>query len=108
MIRDGWFVALRFRVMYRVMYGFRRMRMKRKQVYIYSDQDQRLRALARRHGATESDLLRAGVDRILAEPLPQERDHHARLKSREFIDALVCLGPVKGRRRWNREDAHGR
>ncbi len=84
------------------------MRMKRKQVYIYTDQDQRLRALARRQGTTESNLLRAGVDRILAEPLPQERDHQAWLKSREFIDSLIRRGPLKGERRWTREDAHER
>jgi hypothetical protein len=84
------------------------MRMKRKQVYIYADQDQRLRALARRHGTTESNLLRAGVDRILAEPLPQELDHRAWAKSRDLIDSLIRLGPAKGGRRWTREDAHER
>jgi hypothetical protein len=84
------------------------MRMKRKQVYIYTDQDRRLRALARRQGTTESNLLRAGVDRILAEPLPLGRDHRAWLKSRAFIDSLIRLGPVKGERRWTREDAHER
>ncbi|MGC9993865.1 MAG: hypothetical protein ABSE79_00975 [Terriglobia bacterium] len=82
--------------------------MKRKQVYIYTDQDRRLRALARRQGTTESNLLRAGVDRILAEPLPLGRDHRAWLKSRAFIDSLIRLGPVKGERRWTREDAHER
>ena len=84
------------------------MRMKRKQVYIHADQDQRLRALARRQGTTESQLLRAGVDRILAEPLPQALDHHAWLRSREFIDSLIRRGPVEGGRRWAREEAHER
>jgi len=83
-------------------------RMKRKQVYIHADQDQRLRALARRNGTTESQLLRAGVDRILAEPLPQDLDHQAWVKSREFIDSLIRRGPVKGGRRWTREEAHER
>ena len=46
--------------------------MKRKQVYTQADQDQRLRALARRQGKTESHLIRESVDRILAEPLPQK------------------------------------
>jgi hypothetical protein len=82
--------------------------MKRKQVYIHADQDQRLRALARRNGTTESQLLREGVDRILAEPLPQGLDHRAWVKSREFIDSLIRRGPVKGRRRWTREEAHER
>ena len=83
-------------------------RMKRKQVYIHPDQDQRLRALARRNGATESQLLRAGVDRILAEPLPQALDHQAWVKSRDFIDSLIRRGPVKGGRSWTREEAHER
>jgi hypothetical protein len=82
--------------------------MKRKQVYIHADQDQRLRALARRNGATESQLLRAGVDRILAEPLPQALDHQAWAKSRDFIDSLIRRGPVKGGSRWTREEAHER
>jgi len=83
-------------------------RMKRKQVYIHADQDRRLRALARRNGTTESQLLRAGVDRILAEPLPQALDHQAWVESREFIDSLNRRGPVKGGRRWTREEAHER
>jgi len=82
--------------------------MKRKQVYIQADQDQRLRALARRNGTTESELLREGVDRILAEPLPQVLDHEAWLKSRGFIDSLIRRGPVKGGRHWTREEAHER
>ena len=83
-------------------------RMKRKQVYIQADQDQRLRALARRNGMTESHLLREGINRILAEPLPQALDHQAWVKSREFVDSLIRRGPVKGRRRWTREEAHER
>ena len=82
-------------------------RMKRKQVYIQADQDQRLRALARRNGTTESHLLREGIKRILAEPLPEARDHQAWVKSREF-DSLIRRGPVKGGRSWNREEAHER
>jgi hypothetical protein len=83
-------------------------RMERKQVYIHADQNQRLRALARRQGTTESHLFREGIDRILAEPLPQALDHQAWLKSREFIDSLIRRGPVKGGRIWTREEAHER
>jgi hypothetical protein len=83
-------------------------RMKRKQVYIQADQDQRLRALARRNSTTESHLLREGINRILAEPLPQALDHQAWVKSREFVDSLIRRGPVKGGRSWTREEAHER
>ena len=83
-------------------------RMKRKQVYILPEQDQRLRNLARRNGMTESQLLRAGVDRILAEPMPRSLDHGAWVKSRAFIDLLIRRGPVRGGRRWIREEAHER
>jgi hypothetical protein len=82
--------------------------MKRKQVYIHAEQDERLRALARRNGRTESQLLREGVDRVLAEPLPHGLDHQAWVKSREFIDALIRRGPAKGGRNWTREEAHER
>ena len=80
--------------------------MKRRQVHICAAQDQRLRALARRHGPSESKLLRAGVDGILAEAPPQELDHRGWLKSPDFIGSPVRLGPVKGGRGWTREDAH--
>jgi hypothetical protein len=40
--------------------------------------------------------------------LPQALDHHAWLRSREFIDSLIRRGPVEGGRRWAREEAHER
>lgn len=83
-------------------------RMKRKQVYIGVDQDRRLRALSRRQGKTESQLIREGINRVLNTPLPETLDHEAWVKSREFIDSLTRQGPIKGGRTWTREELHER
>jgi len=83
-------------------------RMKRKQIYIEADQDRRLRMISRQKRTTESQLIREGINRLLNEPLPLTLDHAAWVRQREFIDALIRQGPVKGKRTWTREDAHER
>jgi hypothetical protein len=82
--------------------------MKRKQIYIAPDQDRRLRALSRRQGKTESQLIREGIDRVLNTPLPGPLDHEAWLESLKFIDSLIRKGPIKGKRTWKREDLYER
>lgn len=82
--------------------------MKRKQIYILPDQDRRLRALARRHGKTESQLIREGVERILNDPLRPRRDPAAWDRALAFIDSLIRKGPIKGGRSWKREDLYER
>ena len=81
-------------------------RMKRKQVYIQTDQDRRLRALARRKGKTESQLIREGIDRVLTGPLEPQLDHTAWQEALAFMDHLASLGPVPGGRTWKREDLY--
>jgi hypothetical protein len=82
--------------------------MRRKQIYIEPDQDRRLQALARRRGESESQLIREGIDRLLNSPLPSSPDPGAWAKQRKFIDSLIRLGPVKGKRAWTREELHER
>jgi len=82
--------------------------MKRKQVYLEADQNRRLRALSRRQGKTESQLIREGVSRVLAEPLPEGVDDEAWARQLAFIDSLIRKGPVPGKRTWKREDAYER
>jgi hypothetical protein len=82
--------------------------MSRKQIYLQPDQDRRLRALARRRGRTESQLVREGVDKILNEPTASGFDPEAWKKELAFIDSLIRKGPIKGKRIWKREDLYGR
>lgn len=81
-------------------------RMKRKQIYIEADQDRRLRALARRRRRTESELIREGIDRVLAAPALPVRDQKAWKEELAFIDQLTRMGPVPGKRTWTRDDLY--
>jgi hypothetical protein len=83
-------------------------RMKRKQIYVDPDQDRRLRALSRRQGKTESQVIREGIDCVLKAPVPPSRKPLAWKEARAFIDRLTALGPVKGKRTWTREELHER
>lgn len=46
----------------------------RKQVYIREDQDRRLKALAAASGKAEAELIRDGLDRVLAEEEGKKED----------------------------------
>jgi hypothetical protein len=80
-------------------------RMKRRQIYIEANQDRRLRDLSRRHGKSESELIREGINRILADP---PLDRAAWERELAYIDSLIRKGPLKGARTWKREDLYER
>ena len=80
-------------------------RMKRKQIYIEANQNRRLRDLSRRHGKSESELIREGIDRVLADP---PLDRAAWERELAYIDSLIRKGPLKGGRTWKREDLYER
>jgi len=80
-------------------------RMRRRQFYLWPDQDRRLRVAARHRGKTESELLREGLDRVLADP---PLDNAAWERELTFIDSLIRKGPIKGKRTWKREDLYER
>ncbi len=80
-------------------------RMKRKQIYIEANQDRRLRDMSRRHGKSESELIREGINRILADP---PLDRAAWDRELAYIDSLIRKGPLKGGRTWKREDLYER
>jgi hypothetical protein len=80
----------------------------RKQVYIEPRQEARLKALAKELGMTEAELIRHGIDRGLA-GLGQFRPDPAAWKEAErYILGRMRKGAVKGKRRWTREELHGR
>ena len=78
-------------------------RMKRKQIYIDLDQDRQLRVLSRRQHKSASELIREGINRVLAEP-PLDRAAWDREKA--FIESLIRKGPVPGKRTWTREELY--
>ena len=81
-------------------------RMKRKQIYIEVEQNRRLRAMARRRGNTESELIREGIDQVLTAPSVRTRDPKAWKKELAFMDRLAKMGPVEGKRTWARDDLY--
>ena len=95
-------------MMYVTMYirGWVMKRMERKQVYLEADQNRRLRALSRRRGVTESELIRQGVERVLREPVSLPLDHAVWERELRFMEEWARKGPVKGGRTWKREDAY--
>lgn len=80
----------------------------RKQIYIEPDQEVRLKRLAAETGVTEAELIRQAIDRHTHSLRPVRRDLRAWEEERAFIQHLIELGPVPGRRTWRREDAYER
>lgn len=71
----------------------------RKQVFIREDQERRLKALARRAGVPEAEIIRDGIDRALAEHEAADEswkqvilDVAGIWKDREDIDSLLEEG----------------
>ncbi|MBI4609743.1 MAG: ribbon-helix-helix domain-containing protein [Candidatus Rokubacteria bacterium] len=82
--------------------------MVRKQVYIEPRQEQLLKALARELRVTEAELVRQGIDRGLAGLGELRPDPAAWKEAERYILRLMRKGPLKGRRRWTREELYGR
>ena len=80
----------------------------RKQVYIEPRQEALLKALAKELGMTEAELIRHGIDQGLA-GVPGSRPDPAAWKEAErYILRRMRKGPLKGRRRWTREELYAR
>lgn len=84
------------------------MSMIRKQVYLRPDQDQRLKAHARRAGVPEAQLLREAVDRLLGDRDETVADriweeHLAWLEER-----AATAPPTGGKLVWDRDELHER
>ncbi len=81
----------------------------RKQVYLERSQDRRLKRRAAQEQVPEADVIRRAIDlgleRMGAESMPREA---ARKKLIAFIDDLVKKGPLRGGRKWTREELYDR
>jgi hypothetical protein len=78
----------------------------RKQVYLERRQDRELKRLARRTKKTESELIRAGVDRLIEAETAERRRQQAIAEHEAFIDQRMAKGPLPGTRDWTREDIY--
>ena len=82
-------------------------KMIRKQVYIEPEQEVLLKRLSREQGLTEAELIRSGIVKL------SSRSHVVRditfwEEEKRFIRSLMKKGPLKGQRRWTREDLYER
>ena len=80
----------------------------RKQVYITPLQDKLLKARARQLGVTEAELIRRGIDRSLQDGVKPLPDPKALKEIESYIRARMRKGPLKGGRRWTREELYDR
>ena len=81
-------------------------KMVRKQVYIESKQESRLKRMARELGLSEAELIRQGINRCFERPLELPYDLSAWKEEKAFIRQWITKGKVKGQRRWTREDLY--
>jgi predicted transcriptional regulator len=80
--------------------------MVRKQIYIERRQDRELKRLARRTKRTESEIMRAGLDREIQEAVTERTRQQAIAEYEAFIDQRMEKGPLPGTRDWTREDIY--
>jgi hypothetical protein len=83
-------------------------RMVRKQIYIESEQDARLKERARELGLTESEVIRRAIDEALSGTLRRSRAIEAWDAALEFARARVNLPGAGsgGGRGWTREELY--
>ena len=81
----------------------------RKQVYIREDQEKRLKALAAAVGKAEAELIREGIDKVLAEQADLQQDWKAAWMrayglwaDREDIEDIMAENRRRVRRRMDR------
>jgi hypothetical protein len=84
-------------------------RMVRKQIYIDDVQDRGLKELAASRGTTESNLIRSGIDAVLAGMVTRSRDEawadlHALWG--ELDERAAREGVKPGPRDWTRDDLY--
>jgi len=82
-------------------------KMIRKQVYIEPEQEVLLKRLSREQGLTEAELIRSGIVKLSSRS-NVVRDITFWEEEKRFIRSLMKKGPLKGKRRWTREDLYER
>jgi hypothetical protein len=75
----------------------------RKQIYISGEQDEALKAQAKRLGVTESELVRRGISLQLTADDETARRRDAWSRYMAWSRGWQALGPVSGERTWTRD-----
>lgn len=81
--------------------------MVRKQIYIDSEQEKELKAKAKELSLPESEIIRQGINNLLRMPIIV-KDIRAWKEAKRFIQTLIAKGPIRGKRKWTREELYGR
>lgn len=82
--------------------------MLRKHISINTQQNYLLKAKASELHITESELIRKGIEKVITAAPIVLRDIKAWEREKKFISSIVEKGPVKGGRKWKREDIYDR
>jgi aryl carrier-like protein len=83
--------------------------MVRKQVYLEPRQDRLLKARARQLGMTEADLIRQGLDQVLAAPqVPREPRMEAWEELMRFFRRRMRMEVPQAGRTWRRSELYDR
>ena len=81
-------------------------RMVRKQVYIRADQAADLKRASKALGVTESELIRRGLDRVLADALEGPRDPEAWAGAVAFMKQRGAMRLPQTGRTWTRDELY--
>jgi hypothetical protein len=82
--------------------------MVRKQIYISPHQEKLLKRMSKESGLSQAEIIRHGIDFYLQVGLSAVPDQGAWEEAKAFINRLIKQGPVKGKRRWRREEIYKR
>ena len=80
----------------------------RKQIYIEPHQERMLKRIAKKTGTSEAEIIRQAIERHVQSLQIPGYETTAWEAEDAFIESLIQLGPVPGRRTWSREDLHDR
>ncbi len=93
----------------------------RKQIYIEPEQERYLKELAREREKSEAEVIRDAINHeiqlnldLYSERVERFFKNSLKAKDRflsweeemEFIQSLIDKGPIKGKRKWNRESLY--
>jgi hypothetical protein len=80
--------------------------MVRKQVYLRTDQDARLKDAAKREGVTEAEIIRRCVDGMLANERTGPRDPHAWAEFMALAEERSRISAAQVARGWTRDELY--
>ncbi|NPV69172.1 MAG: hypothetical protein HPY55_00820 [Firmicutes bacterium] len=83
-------------------------RMVRKQLYITSEHESKLKSKSSETGVSEGEIVREALSRYLDSSIPRKQGLSNWEDEMAFIKSLQAKGPVPGGRTWKREELYDR